>query len=297
MRRTFLKGTTVAALGSLIGGTAIAEENDDTAETDASNYNLSNSNSPILAAHRGFQDVSPENTVAAVKKAVSGGKGDNAANRRCDMIECDIVPAGGQPWKGEEFDLAVFHDDKLASRDGGERGTTDAPNQYVWETDSNVVFNAEVLESGETIPRLEEVVEATPDDIPLNIEWKAAGRLQMPDDFEEQKETWRSFTKQALDILSEYPHDFIVQPFSKAALATVREEDSSIPIAYLLWDSIEDGLQVSRDLDCEYVQPPYNRSREHRFSGMNTISMVVIGPTSIWSKSLTGKVVRSSHTR
>jgi glycerophosphoryl diester phosphodiesterase len=257
-RRTLLEGTAAAAFTSLVGGTAIAKQNDDTTKKDTDECTPPNDESPILAAHRGFKGINPENTVAAVKDAVRGGNSDNAMHRRCDMIECDIVPAGGQPWKGDEYEVVVFHDDKLSDRDGGERGTTNAPNKYVWETDADVVLNAEVLGSGETVPLFEEVLEATPADIPLNIEWKAAGRPEMPDDFETQKETWRPFTKRALDILSEYPNDFIVQSFSKAALATVREEDPSVPIAYLFWDSIEDGLQVVRELDCEYLQPPYN---------------------------------------
>ena len=264
-RRTFLQGTTVAAVGSLMGGTAIAKKNDETAMKDTDSCTPPEDNSTILAAHRGFKGINPENTVAAVKDAVRGGNSANATHRGCDMIECDIMPAGGQPWKGEEYEVVVFHDDKLSDRDGGERGTTDAPNKYVWETDADTVLNAEVLGSGETIPRFEEVLKATPANIPLNIEWKAAGRSEMPDDFETQKETWRPFTERALDILSEYPNDFIVQSFSKAALATVREADPSIPIAYLLWDSIEDGLQVARDLDCEYVQPPYNMIKRTPF--------------------------------
>ncbi|WP_435101079.1 glycerophosphodiester phosphodiesterase [Halarchaeum sp. P4] len=253
-RRTVLKGTAVTALTSLVGGTASAASDD----TDAADRPEETDESPILAAHRGFKGVYPENTVAAFENAVAGGANANAAVRGCDMVECDIVPAGGQPWKGEDFELAVFHDDKLADRDGGQRGPTDAPNKYVWEADADVVFDAEVLGSGETVPRLEEVVDAVPANVPLNVEWKAAGRPEMPDDFEARKETWRPFTERALDVLAASNNEFVVQSFSKAALATVREADPSVPIAYLLWDSIEDGLETARELDCEYVQPPYN---------------------------------------
>lgn len=240
-----------------MGKAVTAEETDDEAATDKQRTS-SDDATAILAAHRGFKGLYPENTVGAVENAVSGGRSNYAVNRGCDIVECDIVPAGGQPWKDEEFDVDVFHDDKLANRDGGERGLTDAPNKYVWEADIDTVLNAEVLDSGETVPRLDEVIEATPAAMPLNIEWKAAGRPEMPDDFERRKETWRPFTRRTLEILSEHPNGFIVQSFSKAALATVREEDPSVPIAYLFWDSIKDGLEVTRELDCEYVQPPYN---------------------------------------
>lgn len=260
-RRSVLKGTTFAALAPIVGGTASAADGDDESaqETDDGQNGLpTDDSSPTLAAHRAFKGVYPENTVGAVERAVSTDRGSRSGDRKCDVIECDIVPAGGRPWKGEDFEIVVFHDDKLANRDGGERGLTNAPNEYVWKTDTDVVLNAEVLESGETVPRLEEVLAATPPDVPLDIEWKAAGRPDMPDDFQKQTETWRPFTERALEILSEYRNEFIVQSFSKAALATVREADPSVPIAYLLWDSIEGGLEVARELDCEYVQPPYN---------------------------------------
>ena len=41
-------------------------------------------------------------------------------------------------------------------------------------------------------------------------------------------------------------------------IATVRELDREMPVGYLLWDSIERGLDIVREYDCEVVNPPYN---------------------------------------
>ncbi|WP_228841674.1 glycerophosphodiester phosphodiesterase [Haloarcula sp. CBA1127] len=240
-RRTVLKSTSAVALGSIVG-TAAGRENDH------SSTEPPIASSPILAAHRGYRGLYPQNTIAAVQQAAYGGPSSHEYNT--DMMECDLVPAGGKPWKGEDFEIVVFHDDKLDD-------LTDESG-YVWENDVQTVLNAEIRDSGQTIPRLDEFVEATPDSIPLNIEWKAAGVSPDDDASASAVETWDPFTEQALDVLSNHENDFIVQSFEKAALQSVRNSDSEVPIAYLLWDSIEEGLSVVRDLDAEYIQPPYN---------------------------------------
>ncbi|WP_206043645.1 glycerophosphodiester phosphodiesterase [Haloarcula rubripromontorii] len=240
-RRTVLKSASAAAVGSIVGTAAGRENDHDSTEPPIAS-------TPILAAHRGYRGLYPQNTIAAVQQAAYGGRSGQGYDT--DMMECDLVPAGGKPWKGEDFEIVVFHDDKLDD-------LTDESG-YVWETDVQTVLDAEIRDSGETIPRLDEFVEATPDSIPLNIEWKAAGVSPDDDASESSVETWDPFTEQALDVLSTHENDFIVQSFQKAALESVRNANADIPIAYLLWDSIEEGLSVVRDLDAEYIQPPYN---------------------------------------
>lgn len=235
-------GTGLAGLGSASGDDEDEEENDHEGETGDAVAR------PAIIAHRGFAGQYPENTVEACVRSARDG---------ADMVEIDVVPCEG----GE---VVVFHDDRLSSRDGGERGLTDTEG-VVWETSCGTVLSAEVLDSGETVPLLTEVMNAIPDDYPVNIELKNPGSSDLRfaanlegEALETQKEVWRPFTERVLDVAGRYENDVLVSSFYEAALATTREVDDSVPVAPLLWDSIEDGLAIAREYDAEAVHPPYN---------------------------------------
>lgn len=250
-RRTFVVGAGAAATGASLGvGTAGAQETSSQTMRDESNA------SPAIIAHRGYAGVNPENTVGAVEAASRGGTDDVAATRGADMIEIDVVPTG-------DGDVVVFHDSRLAERDGGERGLTDASG-VVWETSTDTVTSANVLGSGETVPLLTEVLDAIPASVGVNIEFKNPGSFDVEfaanlsgEALETQKDIWRPFTEDVLTIADDYENDILVSSFYEAALATVREH-SDLPVAPLLWDSIEDGLDIARTYDAEAIHPPYN---------------------------------------
>lgn len=259
-RRQFVIGASMTA-GSAFGGVgtvsaATREKDDETA--------------PSVIAHRGFAGVYPENTVRAARLASHTSKGRRETGKAgraihdADMVEIDIVPTA-------DGDIVVFHDDRLSGRDGGERGLTDASG-VVWETPSEEVLAAEVLESGETVPRLSDVMDAIPKRVGVNIEFKNPGSFDLQfatalsnDELEQQKEIWESFTEDALAIASEYENPILISSFYEAALATVREADPTLPIAFLFWDSIEEGLTVTRRYDCEAVHPPWNMIQDTPF--------------------------------
>jgi len=256
-RRTLLKATGGTVLGSYAGGAASAEGRDDGDSRD--------DESTTLIAHRGFAGVYPENTVAAVENASRGGRGRGAARRGADMIEIDVVPCGGRPHEGDDFEVVVFHDDRLASRDGGERGLTDHENTLVWDTPCSEVRNAEVLDSGETVPTLREVLSAIPPSVAVNVELKNPGDVDVRfaeklegDELEGRKDVWRPFTRRVLDVASEFENHVLVSSFMEAALATTRECDADVPITFLFWDSIDVGLEITDEYDCEALHPPYN---------------------------------------
>ncbi|SFG05764.1 glycerophosphoryl diester phosphodiesterase [Halopelagius inordinatus] len=244
-RRSFVAGTG-AAVGTVgLSGAASARGSD---ADDGKSHDDGHDDSPTIIAHRGFAGQYPENTVGAFERAAADG---------AEMIEVDIMLTADER-------VVVFHDDKLSSRDGGERGLTDMEGNlwdYTWEE----LKDAEVLESGETIPTLEQSLEAIPDDVGVNLEFKHPGETDLyfatkisEETLEEQKETWRPLTENALEIASDYDNDILVSSFYEAALAAVREEDPDVPIAFLFWDSIEEGLEITREYDCEAVHPPYN---------------------------------------
>ncbi|WP_114578578.1 glycerophosphodiester phosphodiesterase family protein [Saliphagus sp. LR7] len=103
-----------------------------------------------LIAHRGFAGVAPENTIAAVR----------AAAARADVVEFDVRRCGS----GE---LVVVHDDDL-ERVTGEPGR-------VADTDLERLRTRTVLDSGEGIPTLAEMLEALPPSADVNLELKDLG--------------------------------------------------------------------------------------------------------------------------
>lgn len=253
-RRQFVIGAGMTAAGSAFGGvdtvSARAREDGGTRTETA------------LIAHRGFAGVYPENTVRAARLSSRGG---HASAHGAAMIEIDIMPTA-------DGDIVVFHDDRLAGRDEGE-GLTDGSG-VVWKTPTEEVLAAEVLESGETVPLLCDVMDAIPPHVGVNIEFKNPGSFDLRfakalsnDQLERQKTIWRSFTRDALAIASNYDNQILVSSFYEAALATVRETDSSFPVAFLFWDSIEEGLTITRKYDCEAVHPPWNMIQNTPFFG------------------------------
>jgi glycerophosphoryl diester phosphodiesterase len=265
-RRSFVAGTGAVIGTSAFGGVAGATETNtssprgdaDVQETAESDRPTAGAPDPTIIAHRGFAGQYPENTVGAVGRATWG---DGA-----DMVEIDIVPSS-------DGVVVVFHDSKLSSRDGGERGLTDLDG-YVWEYPWEELRETEVLESGETIPSLQQVFDALPDSAGVNVEFKNPGTTDVyfaekldEETLSQQKEVWRPMAESALEIADDAANDVLVSSFHEAALAVVRDVDPDVPIAFLFWDSIETGLEITREYDCEAIHPPYNMIQGTPFFG------------------------------
>ena len=257
-RRTFVEGTaaTLASSG-IAGSTAVQESDADESGTDdaTDTGGEAMTDDTTLIAHRGFAGVYPENTELAVEAASFGGPGTETAHRRADMIEVDVVPTA-------DGTLVAFHDDGLAERDGGERGLTDADG-FVFETDTDTVTSAAVLGTDETVPTLETVMDSIPPSVAVNLEFKNPGSQDLrfaeslsEADLSTQRTVWRPYTERALDLVSEYDNDILVSSFYEAALATVRDYDDSVPVAFLFWDDIEEGLEITRRYDCDAMNVP-----------------------------------------
>ena len=254
-RRTFLKGTG-AVLGALgIGGSAAAGRTDAGAESEGEQDTSEEDspNDPLTIAHRGFAGPYPENTIAAMY-------GASAAST--DAIEIDLMPcADGTP--------VVFHDVELSSRTDG--GLTDESG-VTWETDCETVLSAEVLDSGETVPTFEEVMEAIPSEVGVTLEMKNPGSTDIRpnenlsgDTLEAQKELWRPFTERVLDIADGYDNDIMVAASREAAIAVAKEIAPDVPTAFFFSNSIDIGLDITRTYDCEALWPPINMIRRSPF--------------------------------
>lgn len=299
-RRTFVKGTGAAAVGTAVtSGVASAQEtNRNPSESengrpdDERNEDDREPDEVTLVAHRGFAGVNPENTVRAVRNASHGwtpeqqrrlmgtigsnvksvGDGEivfeynqdtaelvrqvrrselsDTVHRRADMVEVDVMPCG----TGE---IVVFHDSDLSSRDEGTRGLTDASGT-VWETDFETVTSAEVLESGETVPLLTAVMDAIPPEVGVNLEFKDKGNM-----------SWSDFAEKTLSIADNYDNDILVSSFAEGAVAAVAESYSDVPIAFLFWNDIEAGLDVTDEYDCDAMNVPYNMIQRTPFFSDN----------------------------
>ncbi|UHQ95385.1 glycerophosphodiester phosphodiesterase [Haloterrigena alkaliphila] len=255
---TGVVGAASADTGRGTGGGSGDESERDPAQS-AERGSADRNGDPELIAHRGFAGLYPENTVGAVEASARGGRSSYAPSRGADMIEIDVVPTA-------EGDVVVFHDDRLAERDDGERGLTDTEG-VVWETDTATVTSAEVLESGETVPRLRETLEAIPPSVGVNVELKNPGSFDVrfaeslpSDELEGQKELWRPFVTAVLDVVDDFGHEFLFSSFYEAALATTREA-AEYPIAPLLWNAVADGVEIARRYEAEAVHPPYHMIR------------------------------------
>ncbi|ELZ98183.1 glycerophosphoryl diester phosphodiesterase [Haloferax mucosum ATCC BAA-1512] len=176
--------------------------------------------SPYITAHRGFRDVFPQNTVAAV---------EGASRLGADRIEIDVVATS-------DGEIVVFHDamlDDLTDESG-----------FVSRTPAETVRQAEVLDSGETIPTLAEVLDATRPSVTVNIEFKESGPL-----------SWTEFAERALRTASQYPGEYYVSSFDHDAIRAARAVDSNVGVAPIFGRDTEENLEVARELDATAVNP------------------------------------------
>jgi len=206
---------------------------------------------PDLIAHRGFAGVCPENTVAAVERAADGlGRGEPPA-----MVEVDVMASA-------DGELVVFHDERLGR-------VTDAPDelagQYVRETPYETLADLNVLGTGESVPRLGEVLDAIPPEVGVNVEFKNPGTPDVgprqnlpPGDRERAIDRWRGFAERVVAALADRDNDVLISSFSEGALAATRAVDPSVPIAAVFAESIADGMEVARRYDCEAIHVPWN---------------------------------------
>ncbi len=217
---------------------------------------------PTLIAHRGFVGENPENTIAAVSAATRGGQsrlsgdgGSSPAGSRAEFIEIDATPTA-------DGDVVAFHPEDLAGRrveDGG-RPLTDATGA-VWETSTATVTAAEVLNSGECVPLLSEMLDTIPADIGVNIELKNPG---YPDPrpgevldktaLADRRTVWRPFVDRVVDLADDHDNEILLSSFFESGLETVRER-STYPVAVLFDDSIRDGLALAEQYDAAAVHP------------------------------------------
>lgn len=175
---------------------------------------------PRIIGHRGCADQYPENTVAAIE----------AAAPHVDGFEIDVRPCGS----GE---LVVFHDETLDR-------VTDGTG-YVAETPLPELRELDVLDSGESIPTLEELLAAVPGRLPVNVELKATG-----------------IEADVVEVCRDSDVPVLYSSFFESALRDLRRVEESAPIAVLCHETLEDRLALASELDAVAFHPPTEMALE-----------------------------------
>lgn len=191
-----------------------------------------------IQAHRGFAGVAPENTVLAARTA--------AERFGAEWIEIDVQPTA-------DGTVVCFHDATLEATEDG-RGVTDATGT-VWRTPTETVLGAEVLGSGETVPRLSTLDAELPPDVGLNLELKSPGapvdeeHWLFDDAREAQREDrrgdWAAFVDDVLDALGTADRPLVVSSFFEGAVAAAAERAPSVPRAVIVGADLATGREVA----------------------------------------------------
>jgi len=207
-----------------------------------------------LIAHRGFAHTYPDNTLAAMRGAARDG---------ADMIEIDVqLCADGE--------VCVFHDPRLDE-------TTDREG-VVTETSCDTVLGAEVLQSGETIPTLDALMEVIPPAVGVNVELKTAGRLGdagHEDGSNERAARWTPLVERTLDVLAGHDNPVLLSSFHTPALAAVRGIDPTVPLAPLFADATERAFTAARHYDCVAIHPSLRCTDRALVARAHSVGMAV----------------------
>jgi glycerophosphoryl diester phosphodiesterase len=170
-----------------------------------------------LIAHRGFAATAPENTIAAVK----------AAATQADAVEFDVRRCGS----GE---LVVVHDETVDRVTGSEGAVAD--------TDLEKLQSLSVLESGERIPTLEEMLAVLPPHVEVNLEMKERG-----------------IGEDVLDAVDDVENRVVVTSFLLPELRSIRELDREQPTGLLVSRRLEYPVTTAVELDCDVIGANYWR--------------------------------------
>lgn len=161
---------------------------------------------PLIIAHRGASGSAPENTLAAVQKAL---------DIQVPIIEIDVHLT-------QDHQLAVIHDATVDRTTNSRGAIKDLEMSFLKSLDAGSWFSEDYV--GEKIPTLEEVMKLVDGKSSLLVEIKP---------------TWtgdHSAEKQVLALIRKYKaHDWcIVQSFDSKVLENMRELDPTIELHKLV---------------------------------------------------------------
>ncbi|MBX3441458.1 MAG: glycerophosphoryl diester phosphodiesterase membrane domain-containing protein [Planctomyces sp.] len=173
-----------------------------------------------ITAHRAGATHAPENTVAALTRAIQDG---------ADWAEIDVQLTSDKA-------IVVMHDIDLARVGGGSRRVDSATLAEIQSLDVGAPFRPEF--AGERIPTFEEMLVAAGDGIRLNVELKPHSREDAPD------LTRRVIAEiQRLDMADRCR----VCSQSYESLQLARRIEPQIPIGFIVATSVGDPVRLNVD--------------------------------------------------
>lgn len=171
-----------------------------------------------ITAHRGSSLTAPENSISAIKNAISEG---------ADYVEIDVMTT-------KDDEVVVFHDSTLKRMAGINNSIKDMTLSEVREIDIGSQFSEEF--AGEKIPTFKEVLRASKDKIKINIELK----VKKKDDLLPEK---------VVDLLKKYEMEdqVIISSQDYESLQKIKEVDPLINVGFILTLGIGDFTKMNVD--------------------------------------------------
>lgn len=191
-------------------------------------------------AHRGFAEIYPENTLAAVRGATRSG---------ADAVEIDVRRCGS----GE---LVVCHDetvDRVTDQTGA-----------VADFSHEELASLDVLGSGEGVPTLEAVVAELPAGVDLDVEVKEQGLVAEVCEILADVSGW---------WLSSFDPE-VLATAERARGATEGDRDS-VPTGLLAGPEAEDPIATATGLGCRALHPHVDLCTPEFFGEANEAGLAV----------------------
>jgi glycerophosphoryl diester phosphodiesterase len=183
-------------------------------------------NGPLGIAHRGASRLAPENTLAAIHRAIEDG---------APAIECDVH-------RTKDNHLVVIHDASVDRTTNGRGAVADLTVTEIRSLDAGAWFGPEFV--GERIPLLDEVFTAVEGRALLQIELKQAPTISP------------GIEPQVVDVLRRrgMEDDVAIISFDHVSIRTVRSLSDRIATGILVYGRLADGptaaLAVGADALC-----------------------------------------------
>lgn len=200
-------GVTTLAVVGLLSGSALVSDLD--------------LDEPVeLTAHRAGATYAPENSLAALRQAITD---------RADWAEIDVQLTSDK-------ELVVMHDTDLARIGGGNRQVGEVTLAEIQKLDIGTLFNARF--AGEKVPTFREFLTAARGNIKLNVELKPHGK--------------RDETQLAEMVVAAIREAHMVSECricsqSPAAIQVARQQEPNIPIGLIIATAIGDPTKLRVD--------------------------------------------------
>lgn len=185
----------------------------------------------LITAHRGASGSAPENTMAAMVKAMEFGAG---------YAELDVQETA-------DGELILLHDNDLERTAGVQWNIWETPYDSLLKIEVGTWFAPEF--AGEPVPKLADVMDAVNGKMRLNIELKMNGH---------QKE----LTEKVVDLIhkKQFENNCVITSFDLDAVKKVRYLDKNLKVGFLFSKYPEDVDVFT--LDCDILSVKYKLVNE-----------------------------------